>query len=158
MQIISSNEGDRADFPRLGTRYLIRGEATGGRFALIEHEIPPRALAAPTHLHQHEDEYSFVLEGRVGVQIGEEEAVAGPGEFVVKPRGIPHAFWNAGDEPARLLELISPAGLRALFRGDGAASRRRRAARPRADRRRSRPNTASRWTGRASARSASATG
>ena len=115
MQTISSNEGDRADFPRLGTRYLIRGEATDGRFALVEHEIPPRALAAPTHLHQHEDEYSFVLEGRVGVQIGEEETVAGPGELVVKPRGIPHAFWNAGDEPARLLELVSPAGFERYF-------------------------------------------
>jgi mannose-6-phosphate isomerase-like protein (cupin superfamily) len=113
MQAISSNEGDRADFPRLGTRYLIRGESTDGRFGLIEHEIPPRALAAPTH--HHEDEYSFVLEGRVGVQIGDEEAVAGPGELVVKPRGIPHAFWNAGDEPARLLELISPAGFERYF-------------------------------------------
>ena len=115
MRLISSNDGDRADFPRLGTRYLLRGEATGGRFALIEHEIPPRALAAPTHVHEHEDEYSFVLEGRVGVQIGDEEAVAGPGELVVKPRGIPHAFWNAGDEPARLLELISPAGFERYF-------------------------------------------
>ena len=108
MNVISRNQGDRADFPRLGTRYLIRGEATGGRFALIEHEIPPRALAAPVHVHEREDEYSFVLEGRVGVQIGEEDLVAGPGELVVKPRGIPHAFWNAGDETARLLELISP--------------------------------------------------
>src|SRR4029079_8552323 len=90
--------------------------ATGGRFALLEHTIPPRALAAPTHVHQHEDEYSFVLEGRVGVRIGEEETVAGPGELVVKPRGIPHAFWNAGDEPARLLEIISPAGFENYFR------------------------------------------
>jgi mannose-6-phosphate isomerase-like protein (cupin superfamily) len=72
MQIVSSTEGDRADFPRLGTRNMIRGEATDGRFALVEHEIPPRALAAPTHMHQHEDEYSFVLEGRVGVQIGDD--------------------------------------------------------------------------------------
>jgi quercetin dioxygenase-like cupin family protein len=115
MEIISATDGDRADFPRLGTRYMIRGEHTGGRFALLEHEIPPRALAAPTHTHQHEDEYSFVLEGRVGVQIGDEERVAGPGELVVKPRGVPHAFWNAGDEPARLLELISPGGFDRYF-------------------------------------------
>jgi hypothetical protein len=32
------------------------------------------------------------------------------------PRGIAHAFWNAGDEPARLLELISPAGFENYFR------------------------------------------
>jgi mannose-6-phosphate isomerase-like protein (cupin superfamily) len=115
MDTISPTDGDRADFPGLKNRYIIRSDATGGRFALIEHEIPPRALAAPTHTHQHEDEYSFVLEGRVGVQIGDEEAVAGPGELVVKPRGVPHAFWNAGDEPARLLELISPGGFERYF-------------------------------------------
>jgi hypothetical protein len=49
------------------------------------------------------------------VRIGDEERVAGPGELVFKPRGIPHAFWNAGDEPARVLELISPAGFEAYF-------------------------------------------
>ena len=115
MEKLGQAEGDRADFPRLGNRFLLRGEQTGGRFALIEHEIPPRALAAPTHVHEREDEYSFVLSGRVGVQIGDEVAEAGPGEFVAKPRGIPHAFWNAGDEPARLLELISPAGFERYF-------------------------------------------
>jgi quercetin dioxygenase-like cupin family protein len=106
---------DRADFPRLGNRYLLRGDETGGRFALLEHTIPPRALAAPVHTHEHEDEYSLVLEGRVGVEIGEAVVEAGPGELILKPRGIPHAFWNAGDEEARLLELISPAGFEAYF-------------------------------------------
>jgi len=115
MNTISSTEGDRADFPGLLTRYLLRGETTGGGFALVEHEIPPRTLAAPTHMHQHEDEYSFVLEGRVGVLIGDEEMEAGPGELVLKPRRVPHAFWNAHDEPARLLELISPAGFERYF-------------------------------------------
>jgi mannose-6-phosphate isomerase-like protein (cupin superfamily) len=115
MKQIKPGDGQRADFPRLGTRYILRGEDTGGQFALIEHEIPPRALAAPTHTHQQEDEYSYVLSGRVGVQIGDEQAEAGPGELVAKPRGIPHAFWNPGDEPARLLELISPAGFERYF-------------------------------------------
>ena len=62
----------------------------------------------------------------MGVQIGDEEGEAGPGELVAKPRGIPHSFWNPGDEPARLLELISPAGfenyfeeLAPLLSGDG---------------------------------------
>jgi hypothetical protein len=51
-----------------------------------------------------------VLEGRFGVQLGDEVLEAGPGDLLFKPRGVAHAFWNAGDEPARLLELISPAG------------------------------------------------
>src|SRR5204862_176929 len=74
-----------------------------------------RALAAPLHRHRNEDEYSYVLEGRVGVQLGEETLEAGPGELVFKPRGQWHAFWNAGDEPARLLEVISPAGFEHYF-------------------------------------------
>jgi mannose-6-phosphate isomerase-like protein (cupin superfamily) len=110
-----AEQGERADFPGLGTRYLIRGEQTDRRFALIEHTIPPRTLAAPTHVHQHEDEYSFVLQGRMGAHVGEDEIEAGPGELVVKPRAVPHAFWNPGDEETRLLELISPAGFERYF-------------------------------------------
>jgi quercetin dioxygenase-like cupin family protein len=106
---------DTADFPRLGNRYLLRGDETGGRFALLEHTIPPRALAAPMHTHEREDEFSLVLQGRVGAQVGDQVIVAGPGELIRKPRGVPHAFWNAGDEEARLMELISPAGFEAYF-------------------------------------------
>jgi mannose-6-phosphate isomerase-like protein (cupin superfamily) len=97
-----------ADLPGLKNRYLIDSADTDGRFALIEHRIPPRTLAAPVHTHEREDEYSYVLSGRMGAQIGDEVVDAGPGELVVKPRGIPHAFWNAGDEETVLLELISP--------------------------------------------------
>ncbi len=82
----------------------------------MEHPLPPRALGAPVHTHRNEDEYSYVLEGRVGLQLGEQVLEAGRGDLVFKPRGIPHAFWNAGDEPARLLEIISPAGFENYFR------------------------------------------
>jgi mannose-6-phosphate isomerase-like protein (cupin superfamily) len=112
---VSAHDGRRADFPGLGTRYLVRGDQTDGRFALIEHTIPPRALAAPVHTHEDEDEYSYVLSGRMGAVVGDEVVEAGPGELVAKPRGIPHAFWNAGDEPVRLLELISPGAFGQYF-------------------------------------------
>ena len=104
----NTQTGDRADFPGLGTRYLIRSDQTDGRFALIEHTIPPRKLAAPMHVHERKDEYSFVLSGRMGAQIGDEVVEAGPGELVFKPRGVWHAFWSASDEETHLLELISP--------------------------------------------------
>jgi mannose-6-phosphate isomerase-like protein (cupin superfamily) len=97
-----------ADLPGLKNRYLIDSADTDGRFALIEHRIPPRTLAAPVHTHEREDEYSYVLSGRMGAQIGDDVVDAGPGELVAKPRGIPHAFWNSGDEETVLLELISP--------------------------------------------------
>jgi mannose-6-phosphate isomerase-like protein (cupin superfamily) len=112
---VGAGDGERADFPRLGNRFVLRGEDAGGRFALVEHTIPPHALAAPIHVHEREDEYSFVLAGRMGAQIGDDVLEAGPGELVVKPRGIPHAFWNPGDEETRVLEIISPTGFEQYF-------------------------------------------
>ena len=114
-RLTSAGEGERADFPALGNRIVMRGEQSGGRFAVVEHTIAPRALGAPTHTHENEDEYSFVLSGRMGAMVGEEVVEAGPRDFVEKPRGIPHAFWNAADEPTRLLELISPGGFVQYF-------------------------------------------
>jgi quercetin dioxygenase-like cupin family protein len=113
---LGPNEGELVHLLALGVRFMIDGELTGGAFSLVEHPLPPRALGAPVHTHRNEDEYSYVLEGRVGVQLGDEVLESGPGELVFKPRGVPHAFWNAGDEPARLLEIISPAGFENYFR------------------------------------------
>jgi len=114
--VLGPNQGDAVQLLALGVRFMIDGETTNGAFSLVEHPLPPRALGSPVHTHRNEDEYSYVLEGRVGVQLGDDVIEAGPGELVFKPRGVPHAFWNAGDEPARLLELISPAGFENYFR------------------------------------------
>src|SRR4051794_20886798 len=94
-----------------GARLLVEA----GDFSLVDHPIAPRTLAGPSHVHQHENEYSYVLEGEVGFEVGDEAFTAGAGQPVAKPRGIWHAFWNAGDEPARILEVISPAGFERYF-------------------------------------------
>jgi uncharacterized cupin superfamily protein len=67
------------------------------------------------HLHTREDEYSFVLQGRWGFQLGSEVVYAEAGDLVYKPRDVWHTFWNATEEPARLLEIISPAGFEQFF-------------------------------------------
>jgi quercetin dioxygenase-like cupin family protein len=113
---LGPNEGEMVHLLALGVRFMIDGDATGGAFSLVEHPLAPRSVGAPVHTHRNEDEYSYVLAGRVGVQLGDDVVEAGPGELVFKPRGVPHAFWNAGDEPARLLEIISPAGFENYFR------------------------------------------
>lgn len=97
-------------------RFMIDGTDTAGRFALVQHLFPPRALAAPMHRHHDEDEYTYVLTGRIGAVIEGTEVIARPGDLLFKPRGQWHTFWNAGDEPASCLELISPAGLEDLFK------------------------------------------
>ena len=113
--VLSPDEGEMVVMGGLGARLMIESAQSGGGFALVEHPIGPRVLAAPLHTHEREDEYTYVLEGEVGVQVGEEVRVARPGDLVFKPRGVPHAFWNAGDEPARALEIISPAGFEGYF-------------------------------------------
>ena len=97
-------------------RFMIDGHVTGGGFSLVEHLMPPRALAAPLHRHSREDEYSYVLEGRVGAFFEGEEVFGTAGDLIFKPRGEWHTFWNAGDAPARILEIISPGGFEQAFR------------------------------------------
>jgi Cupin domain len=82
---------------------------------VVEHTLAPHTLAAPLHTHRDVDELSYVLEGVIGVRIGEQEMAAGPGTFVLKPKGIAHTFWNAGARPAQLLEVIWPAGFEHYF-------------------------------------------
>ena len=96
---------------------MLGGDQTGGRLSVLEHPLAPRALGSPVHTHRNEDEYSVVLEGVVGAQIGDQVVEVGPGAVLVKPRGVPHAFWNPSDEPARLLEIISPARFEHYFEG-----------------------------------------
>ena len=113
--VIGPRDGKAGSLGSIGVRLMIDGAASGGGFSLVEHPMPPRALAAPLHRHTHEDEYSYVLEGRMGALLGDEVLEAGPGDLVFKPRGQWHTFWNAGDEPARILEIISPAGFEQYF-------------------------------------------
>jgi quercetin dioxygenase-like cupin family protein len=119
-RILAADSGEIA--PGLGgvtDRFMIDGRETDGRFSLVQHLFEPRALAGPMHRHQREDEYTYVLYGRIGASLGGEEYVAGPGDLIFKPRDQWHTFWNAGDEPAAVLEMISSAGLEELFREFG---------------------------------------
>jgi mannose-6-phosphate isomerase-like protein (cupin superfamily) len=113
--VLPPDAGKLVKLASLGVRFMLGGAQTGGRFALVEHPMPPRSLGAPVHTHHGEDEFSFVIEGEVGLQIGDQILTAGPGTLVTKPRGVPHAFWNPGASPARILEIISPAGLESYF-------------------------------------------
>jgi mannose-6-phosphate isomerase-like protein (cupin superfamily) len=123
-RVIGPRDGRFVDIGSVGVRFMIWGAETGGNFSLVEHPIPPRTLAAPLHRHAREDEYSYVLEGRMGALLGDDVVYAGPGDLVFKPRNQWHTFWNAGDEPCRILEIISPSGFEHFFRelGDAMAA------------------------------------
>jgi len=114
-KIVGPQAGKAGHLGGIGVRFMAWAAETGGGFSLVEHPMAPRALAAPLHRHTHEDEYSYVLEGRMGADLGGEVVYAEPGDLVFKPRGQWHAFWNAGDERCRILEVISPGGFERYF-------------------------------------------
>jgi mannose-6-phosphate isomerase-like protein (cupin superfamily) len=115
-KIVTPSDGVEGFLGSIGVRFMIDGYETDEGFSLVEHPMSPRALAAPLHLHTREDEYSFVLEGRMGALLGDEVVEAGPGDLVFKPRNQWHTFWNAGDDPCRILEIIAPAGFERFFK------------------------------------------
>ena len=114
-RVVGPRDGKAGFLGSIGVRFMLDGDDAGNRVAVVEHPMSAHALASPLHRHVREDEYSYVVEGHVGALLGEEVVIAGPGDLIFKPRNQWHTFWNAGDEPARLLEIISPAGFEQFF-------------------------------------------
>lgn len=119
--MIGPGEGQFFDFGGLGVHWKVEGLHTDQRFAVVHHPIAPRALAAPLHFHHNENEYSFVLSGQLGALLGDEVMIAETGSWVYKPRRQWHTFWNPGDTPCEIIEIISPAGFENYFREVAAA-------------------------------------
>ena len=115
VQVVNPDNGREGFLGSIGVRFLIDGAGSGQRFSLVEHPMSPRALAAPLHRHSREDEYSFVLEGRMGAMLGDDVIVAEVGDLAFKPRNQWHTFWNPDDTPCRILEIISPGGFERYF-------------------------------------------
>lgn len=115
--VIPHEAGERFDRNGFGVHWKIEGDATAGRFSVVHHPLAAHVLAAPLHRHHREDEYSYVLTGTMGALLGDDVVAAGPGTWVFKPRGQWHTFWNAGETPCEIIELISPAGFENFFRG-----------------------------------------
>jgi cupin domain len=106
-RVVGPTDGKAGLLGSIGVRFMLDGPVSDGGFSLVEHPMAPRALAAPLHRH--------TLEGRMGALLGDDVLEAGPGDLVLKPRGEWHTFWNAGNEPCRILEIIAPAGFEGFF-------------------------------------------
>ena len=114
-KVLGPKDGKLGFLGSIGARFMVSGAESGGGFSLVEHPMSPKALAAPLHKHTLEDEYSFVIEGQCGALLGDEVLIGNPGDLIFKPRNQWHTFWNAGDTPCRILEIISPAGFEKFF-------------------------------------------
>ena len=115
LTVVPPGEGRVGSLGAISVEFKLWGADTGGALAVVEHGFPPGALVPP-HVHTREDEYSIVTEGLIGFRSGDREVVLAPGGYITKPRGEAHAMWNAGSEPARMIEVISPAGFEQFFR------------------------------------------
>jgi quercetin dioxygenase-like cupin family protein len=138
VKVVQPGEGRRRELmPGVGVIFKIDGADSGGALAVVEHPFEVGGFVLP-HVHHREDEFSIVLEGEIGFRSEDKEIVLGPGGYIVKPRGEIHAMWNAGPTPARMIEIISPAGFEELFRtvvdlterGEAEMSKNRRACEP----------------------------
>jgi len=114
--VVPPGGGLNAPLSNLGTIHKVPGAVTAGQLAIVEHTLPPRALAAPLHRHSREDELSIVVSGRIGALLGEHVVEGEAGAYVWKPREQWHTFWNASDtEELRFIELLLPAGFEGYF-------------------------------------------
>jgi quercetin dioxygenase-like cupin family protein len=116
VKVVRPGAGRRGELlDGIGVLFKLDGADSGGALSIVEHPFAVGALVPP-HIHTREDEYSIVLEGEIGFRSEDQEVVLGPGGYIVKPRNEVHAMWNAGSTPARMIEVISPAGFEEFFR------------------------------------------
>ncbi len=113
--VVEPDAGDVIWGGPIGTVVKIPSAMTGGGLSVCEMPIAP-GFMVPPHVHADTDEWSYVLEGQVGARVGDDEGTAGPGSWILKPRGVMHTFWNAGPEPARIIELLTPGRFEEFFR------------------------------------------
>ena len=112
--VVQPGQGEERDLGTIGVVFKLFGEQTNGQVSIVEHPFPVGACVPP-HMHTLEDEYSIVTEGEIGFRSGDREVVLGAGGYITKPRGETHTMWNAGQVPARMIEVISPAGFEHFF-------------------------------------------
>jgi len=113
--LIQPGEGRRFAIP--GGICIIKatGKDTGGTYAMIEMLIPPQS-DPPPHIHSREVESFYIIEGSLSFWLSDRKLTGSAGCLVIAPPGHTHAYKNEGDEPARVLLLITPAGLARIIR------------------------------------------
>ena len=107
--LLGPSEGEALWF--LGNLLTIKagGKQTGGRLTAAESLNAP-GFAPPLHRHLEEDEMFYLLSGTARFLCEGEELIAGPGDFVLLPVGLPHTFVVGSEEPLRCLQLTTPSG------------------------------------------------
>jgi quercetin dioxygenase-like cupin family protein len=94
--------------------FLVTGEESGGAYFSMLAVVPPNG-GPPLHIHRHEDETFYVLQGTPTFWLGDDRIVAGPGDFVNVPKGVRHCFRNLSDQPVEMILTFTPSGIEHFF-------------------------------------------
>ena len=113
--LLESRKGPQIPASGLGITMKTNGESTRKAYSLFEYTVPGGVNGPPPHVHTREDESFVCLAGRLEVRLGDEEFVLNHGDYLYLPRDIVHAFRNPFDEEARIISVVSPAGLEAYY-------------------------------------------
>ena len=109
LTVVQPGEGRAGDLGSIGVVFKLWGADTGGALSIVEHPFPVGALVPP-HLHTREDEYSIVTEGEIGFRSGDREVVLGAGRLHHQAARRDARDVERRLTPARMIEVISPAG------------------------------------------------
>jgi mannose-6-phosphate isomerase-like protein (cupin superfamily) len=113
--LLPDREGIQIPAIGLGITMKTDGKSTHDAYSLFEYAIPPRTDGPPAHLHTREDESFVCLAGKLDVHLGGEDFTLGTGDYLYLPRDVVHAFRNTYDEEARVISVVSPAGLERYY-------------------------------------------
>jgi mannose-6-phosphate isomerase-like protein (cupin superfamily) len=113
--MLSSREGRQIPAIGLNITAKATGESTRDAYSLFEYAVPGGVNGPPPHVHTREDESFICLAGRLEVMLGGETFVLAHGDYLLLPREVVHTFRNPFDEEARVISVVSPAGLEAYY-------------------------------------------
>lgn len=116
LNAIHVSSGDGRAFWGPGDRYtfLVTGSGSNGACFIVHCVVPPGG-GPPPHIHGREDEFFYLIDGRLSVEVGGTTFEASAGDLVTARRGIPHNYRNVGEENATMLAIFTPAGMEGWF-------------------------------------------
>ena len=114
-KIVKENEGNKLNVLGDNQNIKLTGKDTNGQYTLIEQNNEP-GVGIPPHVHENEDEVFQVLSGQVEMSVGNQTTTLKAGDLIFCPKGVPHSWRVVGEEKARAMLSIFPAGLESMFK------------------------------------------
>ncbi|HEX2806479.1 MAG TPA: cupin domain-containing protein [Kineosporiaceae bacterium] len=113
--MLPSRAGKQVGAIGLGITTKTDGSSTRGAYSLFEYAVPGGTSGPPPHIHTREDESFICLAGRLKVMLAGEPFVLAHGDYLLLPRDVVHTFENPFEEEARVISVVSPAGLERYY-------------------------------------------